>query len=203
MKFDGYQEGEIFNFLIELGEDFSELLKNNIVQVIMHSKPESTYLDNNSVRTNWDVPLSIETLGWFDDLNSEQLQSLITHLKSKYRDKTIDSWIRMQFRLLIRKLKSQLKEWYEFPLENISLNKAQIREFLDRLAGEEGCQYTALKWRCGGKDYLYAKKILNLMDVPLKEQDIFFVLCKKYGGYCDCEILMNAASWLLNEENPW
>ena len=115
----------------------------------------------------------------------------------------MESWIKMQFRLLIRKLKSQLKVLSEFPLENLSLTKAQIREFLDRLAGEEGCQYTAIKWRCGGKEYLYAKKILNRMDIPLKEQEILLELCKKYGGHCDCEILMNAASWLINEDTPW
>lgn len=203
MDFDGYQEGEMFNFLIELGEDFSELLKNNVIQVVILSKPENIHLDDYLVRRNWDIPLSLEALGWFDDLNSEQLQRLITHLKLKYRDKTIDSWIRMQYRLLIRRLKGQLKEWSEFPLENLSLTKAQIREFLDRLAGEEGCQFSALKWRCGGKEFIYARKILNLMDVPVKEQDKLLELCKKYGGHCDCEILMNAASWLINEDTPW
>ncbi|MCK4284977.1 MAG: DUF2695 domain-containing protein [Candidatus Lokiarchaeota archaeon] len=28
-------------------------------------------------------------------------------------------------------------------------------------------------------------------------------LCKENGGYCDCEILMNAAPYLLGEETPW
>jgi hypothetical protein len=41
------------------------------------------------------------------------------------------------------------------------------------------------------------------MDFPLKEQVILLKIYKKYGGYCDCEILMNAASWLLNEDTPW
>ena len=135
-----------------------------------NSKPQTTYLNDNLLRKDWELPLSLGILGWFNDLNSEQLQN---------------------------------KEWHHFPFENLSLTKAQIREFLYRLAGEEGYQYSGLKWRCGGKEFIYANKVLNLMDIPLAEQEILFELCQKYGGNCDCEILMNAAPWLLNEETPW
>jgi len=87
--------------------------------------------------------------------------------------------------------------------KNISLTKAQIREFLYRLAGNEGCQYNGIQWRCGGLQFIYAKKILCLMNVSKEEQDQLLELCKEYGGYCDCEILLNAAPKLLGEESPW
>jgi hypothetical protein len=87
--------------------------------------------------------------------------------------------------------------------ENISLSKNQIRKFLYRLAGEEGCQYNGIEWRCGGPSFTYAKKILTLMNIPDEEQEKFLELCRKFGGYCDCEILMNAAPKLLEEETPW
>jgi len=89
------------------------------------------------------------------------------------------------------------------PLKDISLTKAQIREFLNRLAGNEGCQYSGIEWRCGGSQFTYAKKILSLMKIDKAEQEEFLELCKEYGGYCDCEILMNAAPKLLGEETPW
>ena len=90
-----------------------------------------------------------------------------------------------------------------YPFNNISLSKAQIREFLYRLAGNEGCQYTGFEWRCGGSEFVYAKKILALMQIPDTEQEKVLELCKENGGYCDCEILMNAAPVLLGEETPW
>lgn len=87
--------------------------------------------------------------------------------------------------------------------ENISLTKNQIRAFLYRLAGEEGCQYNGSGWRCGGPQFTYAKKILTLMNISKEEQEKLLEFCKKYGSYCDCEILMNAALKLLGEETPW
>lgn len=91
----------------------------------------------------------------------------------------------------------------ERPFDEIAMNKAQIREFLMKLAGPEGCQYNGLKWRCGGKEYTYSREILSLMKIPKKEQDKLLELCKELGGFCDCEILMNAAMGLLGEETPW
>ena len=88
-------------------------------------------------------------------------------------------------------------------MHKISLTKAQIRQFLYRLAGSEGCQYDGIEWRCGGSEFTYAKKILTLMKVPITEQEKLLELCKEYGGYCDCEILMNATPKLLEEETPW
>lgn len=203
MEFDKYQEGDTFSLLVQVGKNLSESLKINMIKVITRSKPQSIYLDGKLLRKVWELPLILEVLGWFIDLNPEQLQNLITHLKASYRDKTIHSWVRREFRLTIKELNTRLKEWQEFPFENLSLTKGQIRQFLYHLAGEEGCQYSGFKLRCGGTKYTYAKKVLDLMDISLAEQEILFKLCKKYGGNCDCEILMNAAPWLLNEEVPW
>jgi len=203
MEFHEWEKGDTFLLLVQIGKNLSESLKTHMIETIIRSKPQITYLDDKLLRKDWNLPLVLEILGWFNDLNSEQLQSIITHLKVNYRDKAMDSFDRMQFRLSIKRLKTQLKEWYQFPFENLSLTKAQIRKFLYRLAGEEGCQYSGLKWRCGGKEYNYAKNVLNLMNIPFTEQEILFELCKKYGGNCDCEILMNAANRLLKEETPW
>ena len=87
--------------------------------------------------------------------------------------------------------------------KDLSLTKAQIREFLNRLAGNEGCQYNGIEWRCGGPQFTYAKNILTLMKIPKAEQEKSLELCKEFGGYCDCEILMNAVPKLLGEETPW
>ncbi|GAH04401.1 unnamed protein product [marine sediment metagenome] len=91
----------------------------------------------------------------------------------------------------------------EYPFDEIAMNKGQIRDFLLKLAGPEGCQFKGANWRCGGKEFKYSRKILKLMKIPKREQDNFLKLCKELGGFCDCEILMNAAEGLLGEETPW
>ncbi|MFX1312971.1 MAG: hypothetical protein ACFFHD_10200 [Promethearchaeota archaeon] len=68
------------------------------------------------------------------------------------------------------------------------------------MASNEGCQFGASRWRSAGHDFLYAKKILRLMDVPEREQKKLLELCKEHGRYFDCEILMNATPFLLGEE---
>ncbi len=88
-------------------------------------------------------------------------------------------------------------------MHKISLTKAQVREFLDRLASSEGCLYGGNAQRCGGPDFIFAKNILTSMRIEKAEQEKILELCKEYGGYCDCEILMNAAPKLLGEETPW
>ena len=95
------------------------------------------------------------------------------------------------------------RESHIIPFNGISITKAQIREFLDRLSGYEGCQYNGVEWRCGGPEFIYARKIMNLMKIPSEEQTAFLELCKDNGGCCDCEILMNAAPHLLKEGTPW
>ncbi len=88
-------------------------------------------------------------------------------------------------------------------MKDIFLTKDQIREFLNRLAGNEGCQYDGITQRCGGVQFTYAKEILTLMEIDKAKQEEFLELCKENGGYCDCEILMNVAPKLLGKETPW
>jgi len=202
-EIDGYQDDETFRLLNLLGKNLPESLKTTMIQMITSSKPQPVYLGKMLIYRSWDLPLNLDKIGWFKELNLEQLQMLIYHLKSNYRDKIMDSSERRSFRFLIKALNTQQKENHEFPFEDLPLSKAQIREFLYRLAGEEGCQYTKLEWHCGGKEFIYAKKILNSMKVPTNIQELFLDLCKTLGGNCDCEILMNAASKLLKEETPW
>ncbi len=90
-----------------------------------------------------------------------------------------------------------------FPFEGLTLSKSQIRYFLEKLAGDEGCQYTGVEWKCGGKEFTFSKKVLNSIEIPPEVQEKFFRICQEYGGYCDCEILMNAAQFLLDEDTPW
>ena len=79
----------------------------------------------------------------------------------------------------------------------------QIREFLGRLASPEGIDYNGLHSRCDSRTQRFAKKILKAMHIPEDTQKNFLELCDKHDGYCDCEILMNAASSLLGEETSW
>jgi len=83
------------------------------------------------------------------------------------------------------------------------LSRKEIRIFLRELAGPEGCQYNGREWRCGGKEFTYARRALDLMEIPKATQEEFLTFCRAFGGYCDCEILMNAAPYLLGEETPY
>lgn len=76
--------------------------------------------------------------------------------------------------------------------------KMQIETFLNKLAGPEACQMDEFGCRCGGKKFIYARQVLNSMQIPEKEQEEFLKLCRFFDGYCDCEILMNAAPQLLD-----
>ena len=84
----------------------------------------------------------------------------------------------------------------------LQMNGGEIQEFLKRLEGEEGIGIESIKrsgFKCGGPSYPLSKKILNRMGVKQEVQDQFFQLCQHYGGYCDCEIVLNAAPRFLNE----
>ncbi len=85
----------------------------------------------------------------------------------------------------------------------LPLNKLEIRNFLNRLAGGDGICHTKHSSRNRGDDYFYSKKILDEMGISKKIRRHFLKLCICYGGYCDSEILMNAASLLLDEYTQW
>ena len=97
----------------------------------------------------------------------------------------------------------KITEKSEKPFKNINLTRFQIKVFLFRLAGPEGCRYGYKDYRCGGNEYTYARKILDLVHISEAEQRKFLKAFQELGGFCDCEILMNAAGRLLGEDTPW
>ncbi len=68
-----------------------------------------------------------------------------------------------------------------------------IREFLERLSN--GVGLSRFGWRCNG--YEESKIILDEMGITKEIQGKFLELCGYYGGYCDCEILLNATIHFL------
>jgi len=82
------------------------------------------------------------------------------------------------------------------------MTKKQIKEFLERLEGKEGCDFTEDKkgeitWKCDSKTHKLSEKILTKMGVSKKEQKEFLKKCEDTGGYCDCEIIFNSSEHLI------
>jgi hypothetical protein len=70
--------------------------------------------------------------------------------------------------------------------EKLTMTRAQIRHFLialDAILEHKPCR----------TDHRYARQVLYQIGIEPEQQEIFLVLCKINGGYCDCEIMMNAA----------
>lgn len=74
--------------------------------------------------------------------------------------------------------------------DDLQINNWQLEKFFDRLMGDEGIGLTYFGAKCNG--YIESERIVGEMGIPVSEQEIFFELCKYYGGYCDCEIILNA-----------
>ena len=89
--------------------------------------------------------------------------------------------------------------------DTLPLSKLEIRDFLNNLAEFDWIRPAkhSLRLRSKGNDYINSTKVLNEMGISKKVQRHFLKLCICYGGYCDSEILMNAASLLLNEYTKW
>lgn len=67
-------------------------------------------------------------------------------------------------------------------------------EFLERLRGPEGCNFTETSWTCfGGTDKRFSRRILGRMG--LSEQAIAASLAyfEDHGGCCDCEVVSDVA----------
>lgn len=88
-------------------------------------------------------------------------------------------------------------------IKDLPLTYLQLLIFLNALAGDGGCQFGGKEWRYGGPEFTYARKILTSMRIPQADQEKILEICKENGGHCDCEILMNAAPFLLGEETPY
>jgi hypothetical protein len=70
------------------------------------------------------------------------------------------------------------------------VNKKELEKFfkrLDKLLQVNGCN---------GRDLTNAQIILNEMSIPKKEQEEFLDDCRSAGGFCDCEIFLNAEEFL-------
>ena len=203
-EFDDYESKKSYRYIVDLEDYLSKSLKESIVNIIKESEPESVYISNcKLIKKTWYLPLNLGKLGWFRHLKLRQLKVLLTTIKEKYRDKDIENWEKTEFRIVINNIRKTIRDFHEKPIERISLSKAQLREFLNRLAGDEGCQFNGIEWRCGGKEFVYARRVLDKMKITQKDQELLLEKCKEYDGYCDCEILMNAAQMLLNEEASW
>jgi len=70
------------------------------------------------------------------------------------------------------------------------LNKRELEKFFKRL--DELLQING----CNARDLTNAQIILNEMDIPTKEQEEFLEDCRNAGGFCDCEIFLNAEEYL-------
>lgn len=84
-----------------------------------------------------------------------------------------------------------------------TITDKQILEFLDRLEGKEGCNFHKPKdekytWICdASKRKPIARKILTKMKISACTQNKFLKYCETIGGYCDCEIILNAEPILM------
>ena len=70
------------------------------------------------------------------------------------------------------------------------MNKKELEKFfkrLDKLLQVNGCN---------GRDLTNAQIILNEMSIPKKDQEEFLDDCRSVGGFCDCEIFLNAEEFL-------
>jgi len=64
-------------------------------------------------------------------------------------------------------------------------------EFIDRLAGPEGCRFRpGPTWKCS-HTHRFTAKILRSMGC-LVERSIGFFIAN--GGFCDCEVVMNVGA---------
>jgi len=75
-------------------------------------------------------------------------------------------------------------------MEIMTKEHPRWNEFIDRLAGKEGCDFEEDSWKCSREtDKPLASKILKSMgNIDVTGSLKYF---EKNGGYCDCEILFN------------
>lgn len=65
-------------------------------------------------------------------------------------------------------------------------------EFLERLCGPEGCNFTETTWTCfGGDDKRFSRGILADMGLSGPAIAASLAYFEDHGGYCDCEVVFN------------
>jgi hypothetical protein len=72
-------------------------------------------------------------------------------------------------------------------------------EFLDRLAGPEGCDFRADRWTCHN-DTRAAQALLVRMGLSDPAVKLSLAYYRDHGGYCDCEIVFNVDPLPLDED---
>ena len=70
------------------------------------------------------------------------------------------------------------------------MNKKDLEFFFTRL--EELLENIG----CNGRDLTNAEKILKEMNIPINDMLEFLEICRKSGGFCDCEIFLNSEEFL-------
>jgi hypothetical protein len=63
-------------------------------------------------------------------------------------------------------------------------------EFIERLAGPEGCDFQNDQWTCSGELEL-TKRILREMGLEESSIDVSASYFKDHSAYCDCEVVIN------------
>ena len=84
------------------------------------------------------------------------------------------------------------------------ISKKRMKEFLDKLEGEGGCNFRRVggktTWNCNAMTGRpLAHKVLRSMRVSAAGIKEIMDAAQKYGGYCDCEILLNAKPGLMRK----
>ena len=65
-------------------------------------------------------------------------------------------------------------------------------EFIERLCGPEGCNFTETSWTCfGGDDKRFCSRILASMGLPERATAASLAYFEDHGGHCDCEVVFN------------
>lgn len=81
----------------------------------------------------------------------------------------------------------------------MSIDHPRWTEFIDRLAGKEGCNVRSSKkhgftWDCDNSAaFPLASKILTAMGASSGDIENSIAYFKEHSAYCDCEILWNVA----------
>ena len=75
------------------------------------------------------------------------------------------------------------------------MKKEELENFFKRL--DELLQING----CNAQDLNNAGIILDEMGISIKEKEEFLEDCRKAGGFCDCEIFLNAEEYLREKHN--
>ena len=65
-------------------------------------------------------------------------------------------------------------------------------EFIERLSGPEGCNFTDTSGACSGDmERPMCRRILTRMGLSERAIAVSLAYYRDHGGYCDCEVVLN------------